>query len=121
MKVNFASPMLDHKSQPIPLDDEQLKKAEAERKYATLQAITDQQLLFGADPGHDNDQKMKADRFALWRKIGPDAGEVDLVAEDIALLKRLIGHNCPPLIMGRCFELLDPKAPPAAATVTKDV
>jgi len=52
--------------------------------------------------------KEKVERYELAKKIHKCEGLVDLQAEEIALLKKLIGAAYPPLTVGQAFEILDP-------------
>jgi len=52
--------------------------------------------------------KDKMKRFELAMKI-KDSGEINLTSEEITLLKELIGKMYGTLIVGRCYEILDPK------------
>jgi len=79
-----------------PCDDETTLAVIAMR--ALLAPYQDEQNLSGED---------KFKRFALAMKI-KDGGEVPVSAEDIALLKKLIGKLYTPLVVGRAFPLLDP-------------
>ncbi len=52
--------------------------------------------------------KQKVERYELAKKIHNSTGLVDLQAEEIALLKELIGRIFPPITVGQAFEILDP-------------
>ena len=56
--------------------------------------------------------KEKVRRYQLAVKIFKSKGLVDLPAEDIALLKELIGRIYPPITVGQAFEILDPHSAP---------
>ncbi len=50
----------------------------------------------------------KVERYELAKRIY-EGGTIDLEAEQVALLKRLIGENYVPLIVGPAFEMLEGK------------
>ena len=54
------------------------------------------------------EDKVAAFRLAVKIESAPD--EVELEAEEVARLKRLIGDSMPVVIVGRMFELLDQKS-----------
>ena len=51
------------------------------------------------------EEKMK--RYDLAKKIWTAEGEVDLKAEDISLLKKLVGESYLPLIVGQVWAMLE--------------
>lgn len=57
-------------------------------------------------PPEKGDVKLK--RYILAQKIN-GGGEIDLAVEDVALLKERIGLIYATLIVGKTYELLDPK------------
>ena len=55
-------------------------------------------------------EKDKFDKYELVRKIRDKKIEVDLKAEEVALIKKLIGkHQVSPLIVGEAFEMIEGK------------
>jgi hypothetical protein len=60
-------------------------------------------------PGEDIPLAAKVERFKLAVRLAR-GGDVSLTAEDVALLKRLIGKAWAPLVVGRALEVLDPAA-----------
>ena len=50
----------------------------------------------------------KVKRYELAKKIFKSTGLVDLEAEQVTLLKELIGNIYPPITVGQAFEILDP-------------
>lgn len=69
---------------------------------ALLQAYSDEANLSGED---------KIKRYALARRIA-DNPKLELSAEDIALLKKLIAKSYNPLITGQSWKMLDPASVP---------
>lgn len=57
----------------------------------------------------DRQAEDKVAAFRLAVKIESAPGEVELEAEEVARLKRLIGESMPVVVVGRMFELLDQK------------
>ncbi len=62
-------------------------------------------------PIQGDDQKVKFDKYEIYKKVKVDyvGGEVELTAEEIALIKKCIGQLQPPLILGQAFEMLEGK------------
>jgi len=62
-------------------------------------------------PIQGDDQKVKFDKYEIYKKVKDDyvGGEVELTAEEIALIKKCIGQLQPPLILGQAFEMLEGK------------
>ncbi len=58
----------------------------------------------------DKQAEDKVAAFRLAVKIESAADEVELEAEEVARLKRLIGEGMPVVIVGRLYELLDQKS-----------
>lgn len=67
-------------------------------------AVNSLMSTFEADRNLSGDEKLK--RYQLAVKIN-GGGEVDLTAEEIALLKLLIGRAYPPLVVGQAYLLLE--------------
>lgn len=58
-----------------------------------------------------NDEKDKADDKLKKYHLAQSclASEVDLKAEDVVLIKKQVGNNYPPLVVGQVFDLIDPQ------------
>ena len=67
---------------------------------ALLQAYIDESTLAG---------EIKVRRFVLAMKVA-EAGELELTAEETAMLKERVAKGYGPLVVGRAWELLDPAA-----------
>lgn len=61
----------------------------------------------------DKEPAEKYKCFALAVKLETGQESVDLSAEEVSRLKRLIGEQMPPVVVGRMYDLLDQVAPPA--------
>ena len=100
LAVDFASPMnmIDGKT-PMRNEDKSIVTLGEVSENALLATFPDEQSLAG-------EEKMK--RFALARKIHEQRKDPVLTAEDIALLKKLIGKAYNALVVGQAYGLLDP-------------
>jgi hypothetical protein len=108
--ADFSANILDLNGQPFADDFKCPADATGKRPcqdYATLGVIATRALLATLPDEQNLSGEEKFKRFALAMKI-KDGGNVALNAEDIALLKKLVGKVYSPLIVGRAFPLLDP-------------
>lgn len=64
------------------------------------------------DVGLSGDEKVK--RYKLAVKINGAREPVELVAEEVAMLKKLVGIAYAPLIVGQFYELMDADHEPLA-------
>lgn len=94
------------------------KEIEEGGKKVTLCTVALSALLTTV-PGESITGQDKADRMQLAMKINKRPREVDLTAEQMAMIKRLIGATFGPLAVGRAYELLE--AEPKLAAVQPDV
>lgn len=119
MKRNLQTPLhfLDGKPlvEAVKTGTDETGKDIIEQRPITLAGIAvnallaqheDERALAGAD---------KVKRYKLAQKIHDAAGEMDVTAEDVALLKTLIGKTYPPLLVGLAWQILE--ADPAAEVV----
>ena len=85
------------------LDGESMKMND---KPLTLRSASVEALLIPkqGDSGTD-----KAKSYALAMKIHQSNGQVDLTIDEAAELKKRIGENMTPLVVGQAWEMLDPK------------
>lgn len=100
MKVNFSAPMLN-------LKGEVMKQDEHSDAPLTLADVAANALCAPLEDERGLDGATKAKRFKLALQIA-DGGVVDLKAEDIAEIKKVIGKGYSALIVGRAYEILDP-------------
>jgi hypothetical protein len=61
------------------------------------------------NPVQGDDEKTKLMKYDIFKKLRSAKVEVNLIVEEIALIKKCISHFQPPLIMGQCFEMLEGK------------
>lgn len=107
MKIDF-SPQLK-KDDGSPLWDEMLSADKTElidsANPFTLKMATTRALL-ATIPKEEIDGEEKYKRFKLRQKL--DEGKVvEVKAEEIALIKKLIGKVFNPNIVGQCYDLLE--------------
>lgn len=104
MKIKPYIEIEDMDGQPMP-DSVKEDAKNFTLKTACVNALYAQ---FEDEKGLSGEEKIK--RYNLAEKIyaAKDKEEVDLKAEEITLLKNLIGKAYGALIVGRTYELLDP-------------
>lgn len=76
------------------------------RKEITLRDVCVAALTSGFEGEARMTAPVKLELYLLSVKIFQN-DEVDLTVEEIALVKKRIGIICPPLIVGRAYELLE--------------
>lgn len=100
MKVDFNYVIRDLKGEAV-LDGKDEFTLKTVACNALLMPYPDEQQLSGTD---------KYRRFKLADKISSANGEdVDLSAEEVTDLKKLIAKAFSPLVVGRAFDKLDPQ------------
>ena len=87
-----------------------LNTAKEGRPQMTFRDVCANSLLaqFVTEQGKPEEDKVKMEKWELHKKIRDAKGEADLSVEELALLKKWIGYWQPQLIMGQCFDLIDP-------------
>ncbi len=108
MQINFTVEMKNIHGHTLkermPDPDEPGKTIE---DAVTLKVISVNALLSVEDGMSGKD---KAKRYALAIQINQsDETGLDLSIDDIALVKRLVGKNYSPLVVGQAWQILDPK------------
>jgi hypothetical protein len=58
----------------------------------------------------ETDGEAKYRYYVLAQKIEQANGEVELAAEEVASIKKLVGRMMPVVVVGRMWDLLDQKA-----------
>lgn len=101
MKIITTTKILDLDGNDIIMPGPQ----DAPGRPMLLRDVIAQAMLVN-DDGIDATQKVH--RFELAMACRED--EVDLSAEDVTLLKAVIGRHFPPLTVGRAFQILDPRS-----------
>ena len=103
MKINFDSKILDFNEKPLK-ENINGKTVDSDLKFYSILALT----ANSKDPSKQLGGIEKVKRFTLAQKINC-GGEIELTVEEISLIKQLIGEIFIVLVVGRCYELLDPK------------
>lgn len=100
MQVLFGKVLMDEQ-------DKEIKGAD--NKPFTLKAACFQSLgaTFPDEQNLSGEDKFK--RFELYQKIKSTPDPVDLTAEEVALLKKLVGKGYGSIIMGQCWMALENK------------
>lgn len=108
--ADFSAKILDLNNKPViddtvcPADSSGKRPCTTE---VTLGDISVRSLMAIVQDEQNLAGEEKFKRFVLAMKI-KDGGEIAVSAEDVALLKKLIGKIYSPLVVGRAFPLLDP-------------
>lgn len=97
MKINFSQILKNHKGTNI-------KNELGEEVKLSAPCVNALNLLFEDEKGLSGDDKFK--RYKLSLKIDSD-DEVDVTAEDIALIKKVVGKGYPPNIVGIVYDTLE--------------
>lgn len=97
MKIPFGSKIKDLKGDEIKSGDVVL----------TLGVVCTTALLSAheADQAVGGNEKVRRFKLAM---AADQQQEVDMKAEDVALIKSLVARHYAPLVVGRAFDLLDP-------------
>lgn len=114
--VDFSAPIKDAENKPIPTCAD--KTPECERPFTLGRAAAT--ALFASYPDEEAgprsagqaiaaDEKVKRARLAMDIING---GQHDLKAEDVVLIKKVVGKAFPPLVVMRIWDALDPGAKP---------
>jgi hypothetical protein len=96
MKISLSTPITDLRGTPIRNGEIDLVLSEV---CITALLAPDQ----AEEPAED---KVKRYKLAVKCSNGKDP---DFSAEDIVLLKKLVGKIYAPLVVGKAFEILDPE------------
>lgn len=111
MKRDFSKPIQSLKGNPVPiyemvpdgLGGEKRIAHELTFKTAAVEALG--QLFQDEPPNHT--EKLK--RFRLALKLEESDGEVEVSAEEIVLIKHVVGKMFDPIIFGRMDQFLEDK------------
>ena len=64
-------------------------------------------VLYDPQSGKPEEDKLKMEKWDIYKAFRDAKGEVELSIEQVAILKKWIGYWQPQLIMGQCWELLE--------------
>jgi len=101
MRRNFEQPILDLWGKPVKTNPDKPEDC------LTLTTVVLNALLATYEDERTLTGKVKAERMQLALKINERPKETDITAEQMSMLKELIGKAYGPLIVGRAYELLE--------------
>ena len=101
----------------IGVDLENPESKLKEKEPLTMRIVCTNSLLTPTQDDKNIDGNEKAKRFELAMRIYTE-DEIDLNVDELKLLKDLIGRLYTPLVVGRAYQILDPK-PKASDGLTK--
>ena len=103
--IDFSSPITQLNGEPFVGQDGKTMNTTLAivAENALLASYQDEQNLSGED---------KVKRFVLARKIHENEKNVELTADEITLIKKLIAKSYNPLITGESWRILDPASIP---------
>lgn len=110
MRKDFTIPLTHLDGTPIKDGD----------KQATLTTVALTALLASYEDERALTGKEKAERYQLALKINKRPAEVDITAEQLTMLKSLIGKAFGPLVVGQVYDLLENDKPKAVPAVEGD-
>ena len=99
MKVKIDEKLLDVRGKEI------VKPGDIE-PFMTLRGVCIGSVLH---PTTEDDEKIKYQRYEIYKKLRDAEIQVELTIEELATIKKCIGQLQPPLIMGQAFEMLEGK------------
>ena len=102
--ADFTAPILDFDNTPAsacPASDPGCGKV------LTLSDVAIASLMGTFPDERDLSGEEKIKRFGLAMRIR-NAKDISLTAEEIALLKKIIGRSYGPLVVGRAYPMIDP-------------
>lgn len=88
------------------LDGTPIKTPAPESEVVTFKSIATRCLLAPSEKATGED-KYACFKLAVKIETASESGDVDLTAEEAARIRKLVGENMPPIIVGRMYELLD--------------
>jgi len=60
-------------------------------------------------PQQEDKEADKWSKYEIFKKVRDAKTEVELTAEEVTIVKKVIGKTQPVLILGQCFELIEGK------------
>ena len=98
MKIDFGQELRTINGDPVPEGD-------ANSKPATLRFVSVNALLNPASEQIAGEEKVK--RFDLAMQIHKSNGSIELTVENVSLVKKLVGEQYTPLIVGQAWRMLE--------------
>jgi hypothetical protein len=107
MTIDFSQPLkgIDEKGAIVTLTE---KGPDQVVRPVTLAVVAYSALLRPDEKAADAE---KMTRYKLAFQIAQASGPVELSLDDAAMVKRLIGQNPSPLVVGQAFEMLEAPKP----------
>ena len=102
-EIDVTTPIVDLDGKPITMD------GKPDGVPLTLRTVAENALLATYQDEHELSGDKKVERMVLAQQIHA-ASKIDLTAENVTLLKQLIGKAYGPLIVGRAIAIVDPAA-----------
>lgn len=99
----------DFKAPILAIDGSRIPVSTSDQTPLTLGKVCEDALIATLQGDSPNEAE-KAKRFWLALKI--HAGDKELTADEVSLVKKVVGIAYGPLIVGRVIELIDPAAVP---------
>lgn len=100
MKINFNQEIKTIEGESIAYGKLTITTLKDVTLQALLAVLQDEQNLGGEE---------KAKRWLLAMRIYSNQEDIDLMAEDVVIIKRLIGKAYGPLFVGQAWEMLEGK------------
>lgn len=100
MKINFNQEILAIDGKPIP---------EGVGKNVTLLSICQQALQMMGKDDQNLPAAKKVDRYNLLLRITNQSPDVELAAEEVAMLKELVGKLFTVIVVGQALAMLENK------------
>lgn len=94
-RIDFSRVLLDRKGQPA-------KDGESNLLLSEVCCVS----LLSEFPAEHTEGGEKHRRYLLWRRLSA-GGTQEVTAEEVSLLKRLIGLGWGPLVVGQAWEMLE--------------
>lgn len=101
MKIDVSAGLTNFDGQPI------FDSAES-RVAVTLKQVLIMACLAANSQKHNNGEK-KYKIYSLLKRVSDAAGALELAAEEVTLLKDLVGDICSVAVVGPVFDLLEGK------------
>ena len=98
MIILFNRVLMDFEGEEIKTDKKQVLTLKITTVNALLATFSDEANLSGED---------KLKRFELAQVVNASTDPVDLIAEDVALIKKLIAKAYATLIVGQAWKMLE--------------
>lgn len=82
---------------------------DGQEKVITIKKFCVNAVLANPSDNAKETGEQKVKRYELAKKIQNAKKEIDLSSEEISLIKKEIGINYPPIVVGQAYEILEGK------------